>query len=335
MNRRRSFRDSGTYKYVAGVLCMSASATLGAQTQGLKMNVMYACPALQAALKVYSCAGPAAGDWCDVETFSAVQPAARGKSTRQQVMTLLPLCHVQTAAEAKAALSGGSGAAAPAGPQIGAGGFKVGDTVQVSTAGGFMDAKILQVRGNSYYVHASNGGEVWKSYPAELRRIGKLTMEDHLNGQYDLHDRVQVLVNGSWVESEVHGYDGNGQFEVDVPGGRQAWVPLQSIRPSTAPPPGPPKGGVPPKPGLISCAGKYEGRYATTGGFGSFQITFRSGKATVSGGLGDDETLECWMGGGKLYLHKPGDDPKVDMPIDINDDGTLQTPLGEIKRKGN
>jgi hypothetical protein len=41
------------------------------------------------------------------------------------------------------------------------------------------------------------------------------------------------------------------------------------------------------------------------------------------------------MGGGKIYLHKPGDDPKVDMPIDVNDDGTLQTPLGEIKRKGN
>ena len=50
--------------------------------------------------------------------------------------------------------------------------------------------------------------------------------------------------------------------------------------------------------------------------------------------MGDEEVLECWMGGGKIYLHKPGD-PNLDMPIDINDDGTLQTPLGEIKRKGN
>jgi hypothetical protein len=334
MNRQRSLRDSDLHRLIAAVLSLSAAATLGAQTP-LQMNVMYACPALQAALKVYSCTGPGAGDSCDVETFSPGRPGARGKSTRQQVMTVLGVCHVQTAAEAKGAASGGGSAGAPAGPQVGVGGFEVGDTVQVSTAGGFMDAKILQVRGNSYYVHAANGGEVWKSYPAELRRIGKLTMEDHANGQYDLHDKVQVMVNGSWVESEVHGYDGNGQFEVDVPGGRQAWVPVQSIRPSTAPPPAPPKTGVPPKPGLASCAGKYEGRYATTGGVGSFQITFRSGKATVNGGLGDDETFECWMGGGKIILHTPGSDPKTDMPLDINDDGTLQTPFGEIKRKGN
>jgi hypothetical protein len=335
MNRPRCLRDSGLHRLIAAVFSLSAAAMLSAQTPGLQMNVMYACPALQAALKVYSCTGPAAGDSCDVETFSPGRPASRGKSPRQQVMTVLAVCHVQTAAEAKGAAGGGGPAAALAGPQVGVGGFKVGDNVQVSTAGGFMDAKILQVRGNSYYVHAANGGEVWKSYPAELRRIGKLTMEDHANGQYDLHDKVQVMVNGNWVESEIHGYDGNGQFEVDVPGGRQAWVPLQSIRASTAPPPAPPKTGVPPKPGLTSCAGKYEGRYATTGGVGSFQITFRSGKATVSGGLGDDETFECWMGGGKIILHTPGGDPKTDMPLDINDDGTLQTPFGDIKRKGN
>jgi len=335
MNRSRSLRDSDLHRLIAFVLSLSAAATLGAQAPGLQMNVMYACPALQATLKVYSCTGPGAGDSCDVETFIPGQPGARGKSPRQQLAAVLTVCHVQTAAEAKGSASGGGPAGAPAGPQVGAGGFKVGDSVQVLTAGGFMDAKILQVRGNSYYVHAANGGEVWKSYPAELRRIGKLTMEDHANGQYDLNDKVQVMLDGRWVESEIHGSDGNGQFEVDVPGGRRAWVPLQSIRPSTAPPPAPPKAGVAPKAGLTSCAGKYEGRYATTGGVGSFQITFRAGKATVNGGLGDDETFECWTGGGKIILHTPGGDPKTDMPIDINDDGTLQTPLGEIRRKGN
>ena len=336
MDRPRSLRDSDLHRFITAVLSLSAAATLGAQTSALQMNVMYECPALQATLKVYSCAGPAAGDWCDVETFSPGRPAGRGKSTRQQVMTVLTVCHVQTAAEAKGAASGGGPMAAPAGSQVGVGGFKVGDNVQVLTAGGFMDAKVLQVRGNSYFVHAANGAEVWKSYPAELRRIGKLTMEDHANGQYDLHDKVQVLVDGRWVESEIHGSDGTGQFEVDVPGGRRAWVSLQSIRPSTAPPPAPPKSGVAPRPGLTSCAGKYEGRYASSSGLGSFQITFRSGKATIGGILGaDSETVECWMGDGKIYLHKPGDDPKVNMPIDINDDGTLQTPFGEIKRKGN
>ena len=41
------------------------------------------------------------------------------------------------------------------------------------------------------------------------------------------------------------------------------------------------------------------------------------------------------MPGDKIILHKPGDSPNQDMPIDINSDGTLQTPLGEIKKKGN
>jgi hypothetical protein len=87
---------------------------------------------------------------------------------------------------------------------------------------------------------------------------------------------------------------------------------------------------APPRPGLVSCAGKFEGRYATTAGLGGLTIVFRSGKATLSGALSDDETYECWTGGGKIILHKPGED---DLPIEINDDGTLDTPLGELKKK--
>ncbi len=332
MNQSR--RNAVAARAAAGAL-FTIAATLAAQTPALQMDTMYECPPVQAEMKVFSCAGNAPTDACDLQTFPRSRPSMRGKSSRQQVMAMLSLCHVQTPAEAKAAASGAPVPAPAANPnQTGAGGFKVGDTVSILTAGGFMDAKILQVRGNSYFVHAANGGEVWKSYPGELRRLGKLTMEDHLNGQYDLHDRVQVNVNGQWVESEIHGYNGD-QFEVDLPGGRQGWVPLQSIRPSTAPPPGPPKGGIPPRPGLVSCAGKFEGRYAITGGPGGLQITFRQGKAISQLGLGPDETLECWTGGGKIYLHKPGDNPNQDVPIDINDDGTLQTPFGEIKRKGN
>jgi hypothetical protein len=62
-------------------------------------------------------------------------------------------------------------------------------------------------------------------------------------------------------------------------------------------------------------------------------IEFRSGKASMLAVNGTDD-YECWMGGGKIWLHKPGDAPDRDMPIDINDDGTLDTPLGEIKKKG-
>jgi hypothetical protein len=40
------------------------------------------------------------------------------------------------------------------------------------------------------------------------------------------------------------------------------------------------------------------------------------------------------MSGDKIILHKPGA-PNEDMPLDINLDGTIDTPVGEIKKKGN
>ena len=296
---------------------------LGAQTPAFQLNTVYQCPGGNS-FKVLSCAGPGAADACDVQSYIGAQPNQRGKSSRQQVMALVPLCHVQIPGEASAA---------PAG-QTGAGGFKVGDTVQINTAFGWMNATILRVNGNQYFVHAASGADVWKPYPTELHRIGPANAEDHANGIYDLGERVQVNFEGKWVESKIRGTV-NNEYDVDLPGNRHGYVTAQNLRPSTAPPPAPPKAGVPPKPGFVSCAGKIEGRYATTGGFGSMQITFRSGKATVGGGFGGEETLECWVSGDKIILHKPGDDPNVDMPIDINNDGTLQTPLGEIRKKGN
>ena len=115
------------------------------------------------------------------------------------------------------------------------------------------------------------------------------------------------------------------------------WANGQIMRPATAAAkPVADKAGSPPKPGLTSCAGKIEGRYATTGGFGSMTIVFRSGKAIMRDAIGDNDVeLECWMGGGRVYLHKPGESASQDMPLDINDDGTLQSPFGELKRKGN
>ena len=72
-----------------------------------------------------------------------------------------------------------------------------------------MDAKVLQVNGNRYYVHAQSGADVWKPYPTELRRIGPLNAEDRANGLYQLHDRVQVNVEGRWMDGEVT-TEGNG-----------------------------------------------------------------------------------------------------------------------------
>ena len=41
------------------------------------------------------------------------------------------------------------------------------------------------------------------------------------------------------------------------------------------------------------------------------------------------------MGGGKIYLHTTGARADQDFVMGINNDGTLDTPLGEIRKKGN
>ena len=97
-----------------------------------------------------------------------------------------------------------------------------------------------------------------------------------------------------------------------------------------APPKDVAKAGKPPRPGLVSCAGKIEGRYAADGGM-PMQLTFRSGKVTLSI-AGDSKTGECWTGDGKVVITLPGEEGA--MELDINDDGSLQGPYGELKKKG-
>jgi hypothetical protein len=313
-----------------------------AQTADLKMGVVYECPAVQATMEVFSCTGPAASDSCDVQTAPQGRPAMRRKSTRPQVMALLRICHLQTPGEAQAAARGGpAGAPAQAASQAGPGGFKVGDTVRV-LINGWQDAKVLQVRGNSYFVQLENGIQVAKIWPMEVRRLGKLTAEDHVVGQYDSHDRVQVQINGRWMEGEIEGQNLN-MYSIKVPGFRGDFgtdsfsTTPENIRMSTTPAPPPPAkraAGQAPKQGLVSCTGKYEGRWESTSGFGGNRIVFRSGKATVTEGPSELAPFDCWMGGGEILLYEPGSF-KPSETLEINNDGTLQTELGAIKKMGN
>lgn len=95
---------------------------------------------------------------------------------------------------------------------------------------------------------------------------------------------------------------------------------------------GAPSGPQPPRPGLMSCAGKVEGRYSSAAGLGGLTIEFRSGKATLKGPLSDDEVVDCWTTGTKIVLHNPKE--PEDLELDINKDGSIDTPFGEIKKKG-
>jgi len=317
-------------------------ASVLAQTTDLKMGVVYACPAVQATMQVYSCAGPGPGDMCDVQTAPSGRPTMRGKSPRQQVMAMLGICHLQTPAEAQgAARGGGVGAPPQAMSQAGPGGFKVGDTVRV-LINGWIEAKVIAVHGNSYIVHLPNGIEVSKLWPIEVRRVGKLTAEDHAVGQYDAHERVQVLINGGWHEGTITGQNLN-MYNMKVPGFQgdfgsdELSTTPENIRISTTAPPPPPAkraAGQVPKAGLASCGSKYDGRWEQIPG--GMRIVFRGGKATFSDPLGASEQFECFMGDGEILFFKAGEFKPVDyFKLLPNNDGTLQSDLGPLKKMGN
>jgi hypothetical protein len=309
-----------------------------AQTADLKMDVVYQCPAVQATMQVFSCTGPAATDSCDVQTAPQGRPAMRGKSPRQQVIALLRICHLQTPAEAQGAVRSGP-AAAPvqAASQAGLGGFKVGDTVQINTAFGWMNAKVMQVNGANYFVHADSGADVWKPYPSEVRRIGPLNAEDHAHGLYDLHDRVQVLYQGKWVDSEVITTFALGdRYEVTLPGNQTGYATPQQMRfVSVAPPKPTTKAGVPPKPGFGSCGTRFDGRWGSANGVPGPRIVFQAGKANVDDGL-TPQTMECWVNGDQMILRLVNDplNGGSDITFDINKDGTIEsTYFGQLKKR--
>jgi hypothetical protein len=80
---------------------------------------------------------------------------------------------------------------------------------------------------------------------------------------------------------------------------------------------------------MTSCSGKIEGRYALTSA-GPMTITFRSGKATIRAPGIEPDAVDCWIDADGILLVREGEDP---LELLVNDDGTLQTPLGEMTKK--
>lgn len=346
-------------------------ASAFAQTPPLQMNVVYVCTDGQS-FKVFSCNNTTGA--CDYQNYKKGQAYQRGEALRAQLVALLPAkCHAQTPAEAQtdphrgeippapspfkaraAAAGNGSGSAVAVNSQVnpqvnsqtsgpGPGGFKVGDTVRV-LIDGWQEAKVIEVHGRSYLVHLPSGINVSKMWPFEIHRLGKLTAEDHAAGQYDLHDRVQVLVNGKWMEGEIRGQNNVNMYDIKVPGVDTGFgsdivnTTAENIRMSTTPASPPPTqraAGQAPKQGLVSCAGKYEGRWEHVSGMGGMKVVFRSGKATITEGLGGEMPFDCFTGDGKVVFYKAGSFTPFSYDFDINLDGTLQTPLGAIKKMGN
>jgi hypothetical protein len=273
-------------KSIFACAALALPLVVAAQPAAFNLNTIYSCPN-SVTFKVTACAGPAASDLCDVQMYAGGQPLRPGRSTRTQIMTLLPRCSANG---------------------------------QITTGAGQPTATAAAT--------------------APYRPGGKFQENDH----------VRVLIQGQgWMDGTivriVNGID--DEYHVQVPGNGTAIATEQQLQfVSAGTPPGTVPAGQSPKPGLVSCAGKFEGRYASAAGTpGMVTVVFRSGKADVTtpdmvgnvNGLTAVQSTrhaDCWTGGGKIYFNWL-DGPNADFTTDINDDGTLDTPFGEIKKKGN
>lgn len=303
-------------------LIAALACSASAQAQQPQIGQLYQCTDGHSAMKVLRCSN-GNGAQCDVELSRDGQVQQSGRVPAAGVLDLMRVCQGNGAAAGQP-----PGAAAAGGAD--ANGFKIGDTVRINTAFGWMDAKILKANGDSYYVHSQSGADVWKPYPQDLRRVGPLNDQDRARGLYALHEKVEANVEGRWVPGEVV-MEMNGEYQVELGDRRTAWARPQHLRRvAVTEKPAAPAAGQPPKPGMVSCAGKIEGRYSASG-VGSFTIVFRQGKATIKMYGGNDDTVDCWISERHILLHKPGEEDS--MPIEINDDGTLDTPMGEVRKK--
>lgn len=208
-------------------------------------------------------------------------------------------------------------------------GIKMGDTVTVGTGFGWVSAIVLAAAGHDFRVRLINGPEVLKRYPTELRRLGPLTAYDRANGVYGIDDRVQVLYQGKWVDSRVLSSLGM-EYEVALPGNMKGWARTDQIRFVGEPPPKVMATDRPPPAGMTSCAGKFEGRYEMTNGM-PMGLVFRSGSVTMREMGQDTGKGQCFTGNGRIIIRLEGEEEEL--VIEINDDGTLQTPLGEMKKR--
>jgi hypothetical protein len=177
------------------------------------------------------------------------------------------------------------------------------------------NVRVLQPAGTGPPAHFAVGDTVQVPYLAGTVMSGRIMK---VNGGYCEIDSSQSGFTGWSKCSELVGKRNAGAGADGGSGGRTAA-------------PGAPTG-KPPKPGFTRCAGTIEGRYGSSAGL-PVSIVFRGGTATLTDPGGDGEQMECWISGKSLLLHDP-QLGNADLPIDINDDGTLETPFGEIRKKG-
>jgi len=210
--------------------------------------------------------------------------------------------------------------------------ISVGDIVQTNVNGQMVVGEVVRSSGGTADLNLGQNNVnrfVQWQYLKVVQRAGTGEKTPLVVG-----DVVQVPYGPTLFSGRIMKVNG-GYCEIDSSGsGFTGWTKCADVRSpklTAAAKTAPAGASKPPKPGLVSCAGKFEGRYGTSSGLTGLTLIFKAGKVTAKGPLSDDEEFECWTNGKKIYLHKAGEQ---DLDIDVNDDGTLDTPMGELKRKG-
>src|SRR5579862_3575636 len=78
--------------------------TLSAAQTPIQFGVFYSC-SRELRFKIFSCAGNEPGSTCEIQAFNGAQTPRRGPAPRAQVMSMVKACHLETAAEERAAAS--------------------------------------------------------------------------------------------------------------------------------------------------------------------------------------------------------------------------------------
>ena len=77
---------------------------------------------------------------------------------------------------------------------------------------------------------------------------------------------------------------------------------------------------------IVGCKSKLEGKYVGTAG--AVAVEFKSGKAILTTALGESETDDYTVDGNKITVKsKTGD-----LPFTLMNDGSIEGPLGTLKK---
>src|SRR5215468_4967804 len=181
---------------------------------------LYKCANGQSGLKVTKCSG-GNPDVCDVELYRDGKLLNTVQLPKANLGDLMRICQGSAPPAAAAPGAANSG-------QADANGFRIGDEVRAATAGGWYVGKILRANGDSYFVRVG-GADVWKTYPTELRRVGPLNDQDKARGLFEVGEKVQVNLEGRWVDSKIVTEMGM-EYQVELPGNRTGWTTAQNLR---------------------------------------------------------------------------------------------------------